>query len=84
MKMKKLLCAVLALALTLCMGLSLAQPAFAAGYFETNANGRHYRYYYSGYIELGYHIKGSEEHVTIPATIGAVPVTGFCDGNPYF
>ncbi|MBR4727694.1 MAG: leucine-rich repeat protein, partial [Clostridia bacterium] len=80
---RKGLCLLLSLLLTLCFAVSLAQPAFAAAYFETNADGWHYRYYYSGYIELGYYC-GSSEHVTIPSKIGAVPVLGFCEGNPYF
>ena len=52
--------------------------------FKTEAGGWHYRYYYSGHIELRCHLYVSAENVVVPAKIGAVPVMGFCEGNEYF
>ena len=42
----------LAVLLALLMLFASAQTAFAASYFKTEASGWHYRYYYSGVIEL--------------------------------
>ncbi|MBQ6268097.1 MAG: hypothetical protein IJK64_10065 [Clostridia bacterium] len=52
MKRKKLFSILLALALTLCFGVSLAQPAFAAGSIDLVSNGWNYRYYLDGHIEI--------------------------------
>ncbi|MBR4726486.1 MAG: leucine-rich repeat domain-containing protein, partial [Clostridia bacterium] len=84
MKLKKLLSVLLSLLLTLCFGLSLAQPAFAAGTLDLAANGWNYRYYLSGYIDLFCYDNTREtENLVVPAKIGSVPVSGFYSGPDY-